>query len=428
MKVDNFRFKLGNKEYIPIVIGGMGVNISTAELALEAARLGGIGHISDAEIGAVADQRFGTNFVKRRFERYRDNADNPEKLIEQFDLGEVAEAQKLHIGRTMDAKKGDGAIFLNCMEKLQMNNPFETLRVRLAVAMDAGIDGITLSAGLHMRSLELVKDHPRFRDVKLGIIVSSVRALKIFLHRAVRLGRVPDYIVVEGPLAGGHLGFDIHELGNFTLEGITLEVLEFLKKENLEIPVMAAGGIFTGTDGVKFLEMGAAAIQVATRFTIARESGFSDNVRQAYIASEEEDVVVNMVSPTGYPMRMLKQSPALQASLKPNCEALGYILDAEGHCSYVNAYQQALQEMGDRKGKIVINDKFCLCTNMKNYSCWTCGSTVYRLKETTRRLSDGTYQIPTAEDIFVDYQFSENDEIRMPALLAYQDASKVPSV
>lgn len=428
MKVDNFRFKLGNKEYVPIVIGGMGVNISTAELALEAARLGGIGHISDAEIEVVADQRFGTNFVKRKFERYRDNADNPDKSKEQFDLANVAEAQRLHIGKTMEAKKGDGAIFLNCMEKLQMNNPFETLKVRLEAAMDAGIDGITLSAGLHMRSFELVKDHPRFHDVRFGIIVSSVRALKIFLHRAVRLGRVPDYIVVEGPLAGGHLGFDIHDLDKYTLEGITLEVLEFLKKENLEIPVIAAGGIFTGTDSVKFLQMGAAAVQVATRFTIARESGFSDHVRQAYLAAEEEDVVVNMVSPTGYPMRMLKQSPALQASLKPNCEALGYILDAEGHCSYVDAYQQAVEEMGDRKGKIVVNDKFCLCTSMKNYSCWTCGSTVYRLKETTRLLPDGTYQIPTAEDIFVDYQFSENDEIRLPAAFPLKVPSKVSSV
>ncbi|NTV45072.1 MAG: nitronate monooxygenase [Chlorobiales bacterium] len=425
MKVDNFRFKLGNKEYVPIMIGGMGVNISTAELALEAARLGGIGHISDAEIGVVADQRFGTDFVKRKYERYRDNADNHDKSKEQFDLGEVAEAQRLHIGKTMEAKRGDGAIFLNCMEKLQMNNPFETLRVRLEAAMDAGIDGITLSAGLHMRSFELIKDHPRFRDVKFGIIVSSVRALKIFLHRAVRLGRIPDFVVVEGPLAGGHLGFDIHDLDKYTLEGITLEVIEFLKKESVDIPVIAAGGIFTGTDGVKFLEMGAAAIQVATRFTIARESGFSDTVRQAYITCEEEDVVVNMVSPTGYPMRMLKQSPALQASFRPNCEALGYILDAEGHCSYITSYEQAVQEMGDKKGKIVVNDKFCLCTSMKTYSCWTCGSTVYRLKETTRRLPDGSYQIPTAEDIFVDYQFSEDNQIRMPAKMPLQVATKV---
>jgi nitronate monooxygenase len=107
----------------------------------------------------------------------------------------------------MEAKRGDGMIFINCMEKLTMNAPRETLRMRLSAALDAGIDGITLSAGLHLGSFALIEDHPRFRDAKLGIIVSSPRALAMFLRKNARLNRLPDFIVVEGPLAGGHLGF-----------------------------------------------------------------------------------------------------------------------------------------------------------------------------------------------------------------------------
>jgi nitronate monooxygenase len=81
------------------------------------------------------------------------------------------------------------------------------LRVRLEAPLDAGIDGITLAAGLHLGSFALIEDHPRFRDVKLGIIVSSLRALQLFLKKSARTNRLPDYIVIEGPLAGGHLGF-----------------------------------------------------------------------------------------------------------------------------------------------------------------------------------------------------------------------------
>ena len=206
-RVDDFRLKLGNRELVPIVTGGMGVDISTAELALVAARLGGIGHISDAMVPTVSDRRFRTGFVKEKQKKYKYNVFNTDKSVVQFDLERLAEATRLHVGKTMEAKRGDGLIFVNCMEKLTMGNPRDTLRVRLSAAMEAGIDGITLSAGLHLGSLALVADHARFRDVKFGIIVSSLRALLLFLRKSARLERMPDYIVVEGPLAGGHLGF-----------------------------------------------------------------------------------------------------------------------------------------------------------------------------------------------------------------------------
>ncbi|PHV21551.1 nitronate monooxygenase [Janthinobacterium sp. BJB446] len=411
-RVDDFRLRFGKKEYVPIMIGGMGVDISTSELALEAARLNGIGHISDAMVEDVSDRRFDTTFVKDKTKLYKFNINNSDKAVVQFDLGRLAEAQRLHIGRTMEAKKGDGLIFVNCMEKLTMNGPRETLRVRLNAALDAGIDGITLSAGLHFGSFALMADHPRFRDAKLGIIVSSVRALQIFLRKNAKLDRLPDFIIVEGPLAGGHLGFGM-DWANYDLHTITAELLAYLKAEQLDIPLIAAGGIFTGSDAVSFLEAGAAGVQVATRFTVTKECGLPNKVKQEYYKASEEDIIVNGVSPTGYPMRMLKNTPAIGAGIRPGCESYGYLLDATGNCAYINSYNREVAAHPEQK-TVVVMDKTCLCTHMRNFNCWTCGHYTYRLKDTTHKLENGEYQILTAEHVFKDYQFSVDNQIALP--------------
>jgi len=410
--VDDFRLKFGKKEYVPIMVGGMGVDISTAELALEAARLGGIGHISDAMVPDVSDRRFDTSFVKDKTRFYKSNIDNSDKSIVKFDLAVLADATRRHVGSTMDAKKGEGLIFVNCMEKLTMNGPRETLQVRMTSALDAGIDGITLSAGLHFGSFGLLAEHPRFRDAKLGIIVSSVRALQIFLRKNARLNRLPDFVIVEGPLAGGHLGFGM-DWAQYDLATIIAEILQYLKTESLDIPVVAAGGIFTGTDAVSFLENGSSAVQVATRFTVANECGLPDKVKQEYFRASEEDIIVNTISPTGYPMRMLKSTPAIGAGIRPNCEAYGYLLDGNGGCAYINAYNREL-ELHPTSKTISVVDKTCLCTHMRNFNCWTCGQTTYRLKDTTKRLADGSYQTLSAEHIFKDYQFSVDNKIALP--------------
>ena len=412
-RVDDFRLRFGKQELVPIVIGGMGVDISTAELALEVSRLGGIGHISDAMVQDVSDRRFDTSFVKEKTRQYKYNIDNSDKSSVKFDLGQLAEATQLHVGKTMQAKRGDGLIFINCMEKLTMNAPRETLRVRLHSALDAGIDGITLSAGLHLGSFALMEDHPRFRDAKLGIIVSSVRALQLFLRKNAKLNRLPDYVVVEGPLAGGHLGFGM-DWAEYDLHTIVAEISKYLEAEKLTIPLIAAGGVFTGSDAVSFLENGAAAVQVATRFTITKECGLPDKVKQEYFKANEGDIEVNTISPTGYPMRMLKSTPAIGSGIRPNCESYGYLLDGNGSCAYITAYNQALERNPGSKN-IAVMEKTCLCTHMRNFNCWTCGHTTYRLKDTTRRLDDGSYQILSAEHVFKDYQFSVNQQIALPS-------------
>ena len=272
--MDDFRLNLGGTELKPLVIGGMGVNISTKALALEAARLGGIGHVSDAMLPDVTDRLFSTHFTALKAKFFRHLAGLGFKLGMNFDTIDIARHTRRYVEDVMSAKTGPGLVFINVMEKLTMNDPLKTLKARLNAALDAGIDGISLSAGLHTSSFALMEENPRFRDAKLGIVVSSARALNIFLRRTAKTNRLPDFVVVEGPLAGGHLGFGMN-WSEFSLPSIVDEVLAFLKSANLSIPVIAGGGVFSGTDGVRLLERGAAGVQVATRFTVSKESGQS---------------------------------------------------------------------------------------------------------------------------------------------------------
>ncbi|MBI2747290.1 MAG: nitronate monooxygenase [Burkholderiales bacterium] len=420
-RLDDFRMRLGRQELVPIMIGGMGVDISSADLAVEAARLGGVGHISDAMVKTVSDRRYKTKFVKAKQAQYQYNVESADKSAVKFDLGDLAEATRLHVGNTMARKTGSGQIFINCMEKLTMNGPKETLSVRMNAALDAGIDGITLAAGLHLGSFALIEGNPRFRDAKLGIIVSSLRALQLFLKKNSRLNRLPDYVVVEGPLAGGHLGFGM-DWAQYDLATIVAEILAYLKTEQLDIPVIPAGGIFTGSDAVRFMEMGAAGVQVATRFTVTKECGLPDDIKQEYFKANEEDIEVNEISPTGYPMRMIKGSPGIGDGIRPNCEAYGYLLDANGKCAYIDAYnREVAAHPGERKVKVW--DKTCLCTHMRNFDIWTCGQLAWRLKDTSLRHADGSYQLLSAQHVFEDYQFSTENQVRLPAA----EAAPVPA-
>ena len=402
-QVENYRIKLGKSEYLPIVVGGMGVDVSTSEMALEVVRLGGIAHLSDAMILAVCDKNFGTNFVQKKVENYQKilaaSPDNPP--IPLYDLEDLRAAQTMYVANTIQKKQGTGAVFLNCMEKVLMGAPSETMSIRLNAALDAGIDGITLSAGLHNYSVRLIESHPRFREVKLGIVVSSWRALRIFLRTMSRFNRLPDYVVVEGPLAGGHLGFGLDDWHTQNLEDIYDDVLANIRKENLDIAVIPGGGIFDSGDVLRFLEKGAAGVQVATRFAITKESGFSESTKQAFCKAENEDILVETVSPTGYPMRMLKSSPCLNSNLVPQCIPLGYAMDAHGVCAYSESYKAVGHSSTGEK--LPVADKTCLCHHIGRYRVYTCGTNAVRLKETLKKREDGTYILPTTEEVFLDY-------------------------
>ena len=244
LRLDDFRLELKGRSLVPIMQGGMGVNISTAEMAQAVAARGGIGHVSDAMVPDLADRLFGTGFTRMKALACKALERTTGEAGFHFPVEKIREAAKLYLGRVMEGRTGEGRIHVNIMEKLTMNASLETLRARLLGALDAGVDGISLSAGLHAGSFALMSGHPRFRDACLGVVVSSRRALNLFMRKSAKTGRLPDYVVVEGPLAGGHLGFGA-DWQRFSLADIVRDVKGWLHENALRIPVIAAGGVFT---------------------------------------------------------------------------------------------------------------------------------------------------------------------------------------
>ena len=288
----------------------------------------------------VSDRRFQTNFVKEKAKLYKYNVANSDKSAVLFDLGRLAEATHNHVGRTMEAKRGDGMIFVNCMEKLTMNAPRETLRVRLSAALDAGIDGITLSAGLHLGSFALIAGP------------SALSRCQARHHRLVAAGAaaVPAQERQAQPAARLHHGGGPacrraprlrHGLGEVRpAHDRGRDPRSTCRPRNWTFRSSRRAGSSPAATPCRYLESGAAAVQVATRFTATRECGLPDKVKQEYFKASEDDIEVNMISPTGYPMRMLKSSPAIGAGIRPNCEAYGYLLDGSGNCAYITAYNR----------------------------------------------------------------------------------------
>lgn len=256
LRLDDFRLELKGRSLVPIMQGGMGVNISTAEMAQAVAARGGIGHVSDAMVPDLADRLFGTGFTRMKALACKALERTTGEAGFHFPVEKIREAAKLYLGRVMEGRTDEGRIHVNIMEKLTMNASLETLRARLLGALDAGVDGISLSAGLHAGSFALMSGHPRFRDACLGVVVSSRRALNLFMRKSAKTGRLPDYVVVEGPLAGGHLGFGA-DWQRFSLADIVRDVKGWMHENALRIPVIAAGGVFTGTDGVRMITVAA---------------------------------------------------------------------------------------------------------------------------------------------------------------------------
>ena len=152
--LNDHRVTFRGKEYVPLMVGGMGTNISSAEMVLAVEKLGGIAHLSDAMLMDVADRVCGTKYIPMKTMQYAKMRGSADKKEMHFDLAQLEEATKKYIGDVMEKATGKGLVFLNVMEKLTMNDPMGTLKVRLNAALDAGIQGITLSAGLHLASLK----------------------------------------------------------------------------------------------------------------------------------------------------------------------------------------------------------------------------------------------------------------------------------
>ncbi len=293
---------------VPIIQGGMGIGISNFNLAGHVAKEGGMGVLSSAALDRLVTQRHGRKFKCRE-----------------------ASAQDVRDAKAIAG--GNGAIGMNIM--VAVINQYKD---SVLGSMDGGVDAIISGAGLPLHLPEIALSHPRADDVALIPIVSSGRAMEIIFKRWSRSGRLPDAVVVEGPLAGGHIAWrNIEEAEDPAnrLENLLAEVFAVVEKWG-KIPVIAAGGVWSHEDIKRFLAMGCAGVQMGTRFLATFESGANDNYKNLLVDSTEDDVELasRPGSPCGMLFRVLKKSPFYQEALKreraPKCDK-GYLLN-KGHC------------------------------------------------------------------------------------------------
>lgn len=263
-----------------IIQGGMGVGISLSGLSSAVANEGGIGVISSVGIG-----QFEPDFRKDCMKANRDALRK-----------EIQKARML----------STGVLGLNIMVA---TSDYDDM---VKIAFEEKIDIVFLGAGLPLKLPKtLTIDELKEGKTKIGVIVSSARAAQIiFQYWQKSFDHVPDAVVVEGPLAGGHLGFKKEQIDdpNFKLENLVTDVMpvveKFEKFFGKEIPVIAAGGIFTGADIYKFLELGANGVQMATRFVATHECDASIKFKEAYLNCEKDDLTI-IDSPVGLPGRAI---------------------------------------------------------------------------------------------------------------------------
>lgn len=256
---------------IPVVQGGMGVGVSLSKLAGAVASAGGIGVISTAQIG-FRDPKFKTNPIETNL-----------KAIGE----EIAKARKLASG---------GVLGVNIMVATRRYEDY------VKAAVEAGIDLIISGAGLPMTLPALVEG----AKTKIAPIVSSAKSLNVITkYWMKKYNRKPDMVVVEGPAAGGHLGFSREEIENYSRDTYDEEIKAILSiTKEMEVPLVVAGGIYDKEDMEHYLSMGASGVQLATRFVTTEECDASDAYKQAYINAKKEDIVI-VSSPVGMPGRAI---------------------------------------------------------------------------------------------------------------------------
>ena len=264
------------KMTIPLIQGGMGIGISMGSLAGAVAAEGGMGVISTANVGF----------------REPDFWENPREADRRALIKEIEKAKKI--------AQGKGLLAINAM--VVTTNYEEAIKT----ACEAGIDAVISGAGVPLSLPDYVKE---YEGVMAAPIVSSAKAARIICSAwKKRFGKTPDFIVVEGVLAGGHLGFSRQEVetGNaMNLKSIIKEVLEVVGSLEKEVPVFGAGGVFSAKEVEALLQIGASGVQIATPFIATRECDASQEFKKIIMEAKDEDVVI-LESPVGMPGRGLK--------------------------------------------------------------------------------------------------------------------------
>nr|WP_050771358.1 nitronate monooxygenase family protein [Dethiosulfovibrio peptidovorans] len=295
----------GHSPRHPLIQGGMGVLVSGPKLAGAVARSGAIGTIASVGLAAAHPDFTGRNYFEIN-----------QKAIKEY----LAEAREI--------AGPDGILAINCMVAL---TDYE-LHVR--AACEGGAQIIISGAGLPLKLPEYTKDYP---EVALVPIVSSAKAAQLIMRRWKKTcGRIPDGFVVETPLyAGGHLGARDEAMvkdPSLSLEVVVPELVSFLEKEGLDIPVIAAGGIWDREDVLKAFDLGAKGVQMGTRFAASEEGDADIRFKQAYVDATEDDVVL-IHSPAGLPGRALR-SPMVDRYLKGDVESKPCMANCLTHCRY----------------------------------------------------------------------------------------------
>lgn len=263
----------------PIIQGGMGVGISWDKLAGSVSLNGGLGVVSAVGTGYYQNKKFSKKLINER-PYTAENFYSREGLFEI-----IKNARKIC---------GNKPLAVNIL--YASNDYGRTVKD----ACDAGIDIIITGAGLPTNMPEFTADYP---DVALVPIVSSARALKLICKKWKRYNKIPDAVIVEGPLSGGHQGFTYEQCfqEEYQLENIVPSVIEEAKNWG-DIPVIAAGGIWDKNDIDKFLDMGCEGVQMATRFIATFECDAHENLKQVLINATENDIKL-IKSPVGLPAR-----------------------------------------------------------------------------------------------------------------------------
>ncbi len=338
----------GKRIPVPIVQGGMGIGVSLSPLASAVAVEGGLGIVSSACLDLLASRRLQKELTTYQAVR--------EELSTAKDRG--------------------GFVGINIMVAIARHYE-DSVRA----AIDAGTDVIISGGGLPL-SLPAIKDPGA---TALVPIVSSARALELICKKWERHGYRPDAAVLEGPLAGGHLGFRFEEISleENKLENLLPPVKETAAKYG-NFPVIVAGGIFTREDILRFLHLGADGVQMGTRFLVTDESSASMRYKQAVLDAGKEDIIVSQKpgSPCGLPFRIIRKAPmflsAQQGRRKPRCDK-GYVQLKDKNGAYLCRATSSSR------------DYFCICNGLLSSAgynpeseepLYTVGTNGYRVDRT----------------------------------------------
>jgi nitronate monooxygenase len=306
----------GARHPIILVQGGMGAGVSLARLAGAVARRGGVGIVSSVALDLIVSRRLG--YVVNHFE-----------------------AAKVEIKEAIRLSGGQGAIGINVMLSMHTAIP------SILGAVAGGAKFVFAGAGIS-RNLPTIVNDP---EVVLVPIVSSARVLEFICEAWGKLGYRLKAAVIEGPLAGGHLGYAAADIENpaFQLENLLRSVLAV--SQEYDFPIIVAGGIWDREAIIRLDALGAGGMQIGTRFLATEESGASALFKQAVIDATADDIIVanNPGSPARMPFRVIASSPGYQQALEriPTTECpLGYMV----HWGKCLAFENA--------------DYFCICNGL----------------------------------------------------------------